>query len=335
MTWKSALTRAINAEVAAEKAATQAEEVRRQTWWATTWALAAVPRSDWGEAQAEYVKRTNHSASTAKNRRLTGERLPESTLGSTLPMPRFAQAAATWIGKDGDEAKVKEAIKLLAQAEKDDVHLRAFNQLLTGKPWTNSPENLTEADEDAVVEKVARQRPHSVARHTSKPQVAAAIVADPKATQAVIQQQSKRTQRLVKARKEAEVAAGADVKGENAAVADASGVSMDTTPAYTKLVGHQGQMITTWLENSTGRSQVFNRTDIHFMLSDQEALDRHANERRVFVVAAAEGRDPWQALTDHRAMVEAQYQRELDEAEADTDIDAGLDEIERFANEAI
>ncbi len=163
ISWKQALTRAISAEVAAEKAAASAEGDRRRTWWTTTWALAAVPRSEWGTAQAEYIKRTKHSATTAKRRRSTGERLPESLLGETLPQSRFAEAAANWIGKDGDEAKVAEAVKLLAQAEKDEMSLREFSQALTGRPWTNTIENLTKEDEQAIVERVARTRPRIIA----------------------------------------------------------------------------------------------------------------------------------------------------------------------------
>lgn len=174
-TWKAALTRAITAEVTAEKAATQAEDERRRTWWATTWALAAVPRSDWGDAQAEYTKRTGHSVGYAKDRRTTGERLPQSRLGTTLPQPRFAQAVARWLGKSADEDKVLEAVKLLADAERSEQSLREFNQALTGKPWS-SPENLTQADEDAVIEKVARTRPEVIAQQTQKPQVAEAVM---------------------------------------------------------------------------------------------------------------------------------------------------------------
>lgn len=186
MTWKQALTRAINAEVAAEKAATVAEAEKRSTWWATTWALAAVPRAEWGEAQAEYVKRTNHSKGTANNRRQVGVRFTEVHLGVNLPQPRFARAAVEWVGKDGDEAKVKEAIKLLADAEKNEQSLREFNQALTGRPWTNAPENMTEADEDAVVEKVAKTRPIVVARQSQKPAVAEAVMKDPDNRRSII-----------------------------------------------------------------------------------------------------------------------------------------------------
>ena len=108
-------------------------------------------RCEWGEAQAEYVRRTGHSAATAKSRRSTGERLSESSLAATLPLPRFARIAAEWLGAKADEAKVVEAIKLLADAERDEMSLREFSAALTGRSWTKTPENLTEADEDAIL----------------------------------------------------------------------------------------------------------------------------------------------------------------------------------------
>ena len=175
MTWKQALTRAIKEEIAAEDAATSAEEVRRQTWWTTTWALAVVPRVEWGQAADQYVNqgggRRGFTKATANKRRFVGVRLTEVSLDGNLPQSRFAEAVVNWIGKDGDEVKVKEAIKLLAQAERDEVSLREFNQMLTGKPWTNTPENLTEADEDKIATKVARKRPHVVAEAAASGQL--------------------------------------------------------------------------------------------------------------------------------------------------------------------
>jgi hypothetical protein len=45
--------------------------------------------------------------------------------------------------------------------------------------------------------------------------------------------------------------------------------------------------------------------------------------------------DPYQAVAEHRKDVNDAFHREVDEAETGTDIDAGLDEIERFANEGL
>ena len=186
--WKQALTRAISAEIAAEKAALSAEDERRSTWWATTWALADVPRAEWGEAQDEYVQRTGHSKVTAEKRRRTGTRLPQTVLAHGLPQSRFAEAAANWVGKDGDDAKVKEAIKLLAQAEKDEMSLREFSQSLTGKPWTKIAENLTEQDEDDIVERVAARRPEVIAQQVERPEVASKVVRNNKARSEVVEQ---------------------------------------------------------------------------------------------------------------------------------------------------
>lgn len=199
VTWRRRLVTAVNEEVAAEKAATAAEEDRRRTWWATTWALASVPRTEWAEAQAEYVKRTGHSKIYCDNRRRTGTRLTETMLAHGLPTPRFAEAAANWIGKDGDEAKVALAITLLAEAEKNETSLREFSAALTGRPWTNKPENMTEAEEDAVIESVAKKRPRVIARQATKPTVAKAIVDNHDSQRSV---RGAQTKKLVETNKE-------------------------------------------------------------------------------------------------------------------------------------
>lgn len=324
--WKTALTRAINAEVAAEKAATQAETERRSTWWDTTWALATVPRAEWGEAQALYVQRTGHSKLTADSRRRTGTRLDQTSLAGGLPQPRFGREAAEAIGKNGGD--VAEYVKLLRQAERDELSVREFRQLLTGKPWTNSPENLTEADEDAVLEKVARTRPAAVARHTAKPQVAAAVVADPQATKSVIQQQSARTQRIIKKRREAVVAAGADTKGEVAEAVDASHATMNTTAAYNKWNRSRQDLTSAWQDAI--REQEFTAFDRHHLGADLPALRRFVAEVTVFVEADD---DPYIAVKAHRAEVNEEIQREMDAADAGTSLDT--DEIEQFANKGV
>jgi len=162
MTWKTRLNAAIRAELAAEKTVTQAEDERRRTWWETTWALADVPRPEWGAVRDGYAKLTGHSKQTADNRRRTGGRLTQTHLAMSLPTPRFAEVAANWIGKDGDEDKVAEAIKLLADAEADGMSLREFHTMLTGRSWTATPENLTDAEEEAIARKVLKDRPETV-----------------------------------------------------------------------------------------------------------------------------------------------------------------------------
>ena len=325
--WKQALTRAINAEVAAERAATQAEEERRRTWWATTWALAAAPRAEAGDAVALYVAKTEHSISHAKRRRTTGERLPESRLGTTLPQPRFAMAASDWISKDGDEAKVAEAVKLLIDAERNEQSLREFNQALTGRSWTNAPEDLTEADEDAVVERVARTRPASIGRQAAKPAVAREITENPKAKKELIRAQSERTQRIVKKRREAVEAAGANTKGEMAEAVEAGHAAMNASPDYHRVNKSQNQMISAWIEGI--REQRFTPLDRHFYAADLAALHRFVEEVTAFVEADD---DPYVAVKQVRAERNEQMQREMDEAEGDTTFD-DWDAITRFANE--
>lgn len=331
MTWKQALTRAINAEVAAEQAATQAEGARRQTWWDTTWALASVPRAEWGEAQAEYVRRTNHSKDHATVRRTTGGRFTQNGLGTALPQPRFAIVASKWVGAKADETKVIEAVKLLADAEKNEQSLREFNLALTGKSWTNAPENMTEAEEDEVVRKVARKRPEIVAKQVAQPAVAAQVVADPQATTQVVRQRSQRTKRRIEQRKEAIAAAGPDVKGQMAAAVDASAASMGNTTEYNRIIRAQNDLISGW--HTATKEQAFNPFDIHLLTAEHAAFMRHVAEREVFIEAVTEGSDPYVALAAHDAEVEEEFQRDMDAAEMGVDIDAGLDDIEKFANE--
>ena len=334
MTWKTALTRAINAEVAAEQAATQAEDERRRTWWDTTWALASVPRAEVSEAVEQYTVKLGHSASHAKKRRMTGERFPQSVLANTLPMPRFAQAAADWLGAKPDEAKVAEAIKLLADAEKNEQSLREFNLALTGKSWTNAPENMTEAEENAVVAKVAKQRPAVVAQQVAVPAVAASVITNPTAKKQVIRQQSASTQRKITARRAAVTAAGPDTKGQVAGAVNAGQTAMDNTPGYTRVNSGQGQMVSAWVEFTTGQDE-FNDLDLNMFMADQASLERHVAERRVVVEAYAEGQDWRAALAAHRAEAQEEFHRQADAAEMGVDIDAGLDDLETFANEGI
>ena len=188
MSWKQALIRAINTEVAIEKTAATVEEERREAWWNTTWALAGVPRADWSEAAAEFMKRTGQKRATADSRRLIGSRISQTACASGFPLPGLSQVAATWLGKSPTDEEVNEAIAAMAKAEADGMSWREFGVLLNGAPAHKSPENMTEDEEDAVVAKVAQQRPAVVAQQVAKPAVAAATIEDPKARTAVRQQ---------------------------------------------------------------------------------------------------------------------------------------------------
>lgn len=151
-------------EVAAEATVTTAQTEWRDAWWATTWYLAAVPRNEWGEAMEQYVAETGHSQSYAKDRRRVGGCFTESRLASTFrPAPRMAKVAVEGLGRNPSDTAVAEMLLRLRQAETEEMSLREFSQAITGRPWTSAPENLTEADEDAVVERVIRKRPDDVA----------------------------------------------------------------------------------------------------------------------------------------------------------------------------
>ena len=331
MTWKSALTRAINEEVAAEKAATQAESERRRAWWATTWALALVPRAEWAEAQTLYVQKTNHNKSTAEHRRRTGTRFTETALASGLPNGRFAEVASNWVGKDGDEVKVKEAVRLLAEAEKNEQSIREFKLALTGKPWTNAPENMTEADEDAVVEKVATRRPQVVAQQATKPAVGKAIANIPQATKSVIKGRSDRTKDINEKRKKAAAAAPA-AAAQTAAVVDAGQMAAagfpSNSPQFTRIESGIGYAWSGWLEGL--RKQLFTDMDRSHMAAVLPSFERLLEQIRTYVEAED---DPYEAVKQWSQEHRDQFNLEIDLAENGVDI-SSIDEIERFANEA-
>lgn len=157
-TWLRPLVGAINAEQEAERSRAAAEDEYRRRWWQTTWALADVERAKWGEARDEYRRRTGHSGDYAKRRRTTGARLPERGLATPLPQPRFAQVAADALGSGASEADTAAMVGLLAYADEQGMSLREFSQQLTGRSWGGA-ESLTPAEEDAVVRRVARNRP--------------------------------------------------------------------------------------------------------------------------------------------------------------------------------
>ena len=179
----------------------------------------------------------------------------------------------------------------------------------------------------------AKHGPKIIAKQAQDPKVAREVAEDREATKQVIRQQSARTHRLIQKRKEAIQAAGPGVKGQMASLTSAGpGLgAMDNTPGYRRVNGHQGEMIGAWMDCI--KAQSFVPYDMRLLLADQAALECHVAERRVFVEAISEGADPYEALRIHRKETSEQFQREIDEAEAETDLDAGLEELEKFANE--
>lgn len=179
----SKLTRALEHERRADLDRSSAETAWRRSWWETTRLLAACPDEDWAEAKAAYAANIG-AASMASDRRKAGRRLPESFfIKGRLPGPRMAQAAATALGADASDNDIAEMVARLYDAEDDGLTLREFSQLITGRPWTNSPEDLTNADEDAIIARIARNRPEALA---------AAVADSPKAMGAVDDERSRR-----------------------------------------------------------------------------------------------------------------------------------------------
>lgn len=194
--------------------------------------------------------------------------------------------------------------------------------------------STTEGAERTINRIVAKHGPAVVAKAVANdPKVATAVVDDPEAQRATIRAQSKRTAQHVNRRRAAVAAAGADVKGEVAGATNAAPGSMSASAEYGRIARSQGEMISTWNEGTRGGVITLSDFDLHLLLADQAALERHTTERRVVVEAVAQGLDAQQALIEHRKWAHEQFHRDMDEAEAETDLDAGLSEIERFANE--
>jgi hypothetical protein len=156
----SAVRRAARAEKAAEQNREQGERDWRQTWWATTDALAAVPatpREQLGDAIRIVVQVTGNSRDWVSKRRSCGrwfvalKRDERATL-----QPRFAVASLE------AKADAETAAELIRQAEHEGASLREFNTMLTGRSWTNTPENLTQTERVDIARKELRTRPEVV-----------------------------------------------------------------------------------------------------------------------------------------------------------------------------
>jgi hypothetical protein len=157
----AAVRSAVTAEKAAENMREQGERHWRESWWATTDALANVPstpRDGLSAAIALVVETLGYkSPSYAKRRRICGQRF--STLEGAERaklLPRFAIAASD-AGTDPETAA-----GLILQAEHEGASLREFNAALTGRSWTNAPENMTPAERITVARRELQQRPHEV-----------------------------------------------------------------------------------------------------------------------------------------------------------------------------
>jgi len=177
------LDKALKNERRADLDRSSAETAWRQSWWETTRLLAACPGEDWSEAKATYLANIG-SIKMASDRRKAGRRLPESffTEGQ-LPGPRMALSAATALGADASDEATAEMVAKLYAAEADGLTLREFSQAITGRSWTNVPEELTRADEDAIIRRLADRRPEALA---------AAVADSPKAMGAVDDERSRR-----------------------------------------------------------------------------------------------------------------------------------------------
>jgi hypothetical protein len=161
------LKRAVKAEAKADAERVTANEVWRSAWWETTHLLAECPDAIWPTVKAEYLKHTGHADSRASSRRRIGRTFSRDILADpsvfTLPGPRMSEEAVKVLGSSPAPAEITKMVQRVLEAEAIGTSLRSFAQELTGKSWTSSPPDMTPADEDAVVARMARSRPEALA----------------------------------------------------------------------------------------------------------------------------------------------------------------------------
>jgi hypothetical protein len=160
----AAVRRAARAEKAVEKTRAEAEREWRQAWWVTTMALADAPDAEGVKAANEVL---NQSATWIRSRRRCGawfKNLENREVGELIPRYAVAaaQAAAAQVKAGIVDLDPETAADLIIQAEHEDCGVRAFNAMLTGRSWTNAPENMTDAERLHVARTEIKKRPHEV-----------------------------------------------------------------------------------------------------------------------------------------------------------------------------
>ena len=156
----AAVRKAARAERAAEKARSESERDWRSAWWVTSNALAAVPATprDQLVASIDIVVETTGASRTWINlRRQCGKWSGVLEYAQqTALIPRFAIAAMQ------AKADPETAAELILQAEHEGCSLREFSGMLTGRSWTNAPENMTDAERLHVARTELKRRPAEV-----------------------------------------------------------------------------------------------------------------------------------------------------------------------------
>jgi hypothetical protein len=185
---------AAKAEAAAETGRAASDRAWRAAWWRTTMALAAVPARPQSLLKAANDAMIAEGLGKDRNwlsmRRRTGIAFQSFALErETLP-PRLAVVAAT----RPDAVITAEVVADILKAEADEVGVRKFSFDLTGKSWTNAPENMTADEQDAVVRNVATRRPHAVAEVMNEIPAAAEIVAGSAAVRRAVEATDRRNE---------------------------------------------------------------------------------------------------------------------------------------------
>jgi hypothetical protein len=200
-----------------------------------------------------------------------------------------------------------------------------------GTKGYNTPEGAQKTI-DKIVQKHGAQ---VLAPQVAKPAVAAAVANNAQASSAVIRERVQRTRKITEDRKAA-AAAAPTAAAQAASVTDATDTAADqfpsNSPIFNAIERFEAEAHNRWLEGI--RKQMFTDMDRAHMAAFHARLVRFALDVEAFATAED---DPYAAVEAARAQYEEEFNREMDAAEAgmaDTsDLDAAVDEIERFANE--
>jgi hypothetical protein len=154
------LRKVVRAEKDAEQVREAGEQSWREAWWETTIALAAVPaspREQLSEAIAFVADTLGQSRNWVTQRRSCGRHFASLELSEQIRLiPRFAVVAAQ------AKADPQTAAELIHQAEHEGSSLREFSAMLTGRSWTNAPENMTSEERLHVARTELKSRPDEV-----------------------------------------------------------------------------------------------------------------------------------------------------------------------------
>ena len=200
----------------------------------------------------------------------------------------------------------------------------------TGTDGINSPEGA----EKTIEKIITKHGPTIIAKQTAKPEVAKEVVRNKEANKSIHRAQSSKNREAIHRRKERIAAADPAVAAQIAAVVDAgqtAAQNMSMSAGYTAFQRGMHDMFRNF--GRCAKEESFTPMDWRQLLSNVYPLERFVERLRAGVDAWTEGEDPYAAMKEIFEEQTEERERLMDEAEAGTDIDLGLDEIEAWANQ--